>query len=352
MNFRKAFFNFFNPFTSFKVIKKNVVLFILMLITITAAYSQEKVKAHDPVMIQQDGTFYLFTTGRGISVWSSTDMNSWKQEAPVFENPPQWAVDAIPGFKGHIWAPDIAYHNELYHLYYSVSAFGKNTSAIGLAVNKTLDPKSPDFEWVDKGKVIQSIPGRDLWNAIDPNLIFDDNGIPWLSFGSFWSGMKLVKLNSNLDEVAEPQEWYTIASRERNWKTEDEKAGEAAIEAPFIFKKGPYYYLFVSFDYCCRGVNSTYKIVIGRSDSVKGPYIDKSGVKMTHGGGTLLLEGDKHWYGAGHNSAYTFDGTDYLIYHAYDASDEGKSKLRINKLDWDKEGWPVIAEEIEAFVKE
>ena len=59
----------------------------------------------------------------------------------------------------------------LYYLYYSVSAFGKNTSCIGVATNKTLHPSSPDYKWTDHGKVIQSVPGRDMWNAIDPNLV-------------------------------------------------------------------------------------------------------------------------------------------------------------------------------------
>lgn len=328
------------------------VLSFLLFFLVSAAFGQEvKVNAHDPVMIKQDQTYYLFTTGQGISVWTSNDLKNWEKAKPVFDNSPQWAVDAVPGFKGHIWAPDIAFHNGLYHLYYSVSAFGKNTSAIGLTVNKTLDPQSPDFKWVDKGNVIQSVPGRDLWNAIDPNLIHDESGTPWLSFGSFWTGIKLVKLKNNLTEIAEPQEWYTLARRERDWKIADEQGGMAAIEAPFIFKKDSHYFLFVSFDYCCKGPNSTYKIVVGRSKNVDGPYLDKNGTPMTHGGGTLVLEGNSEWYGVGHNAVYTFDGKDYLIYHGYDASDEGKSKLKINELLWDKEGWPEISDEIEAVEK-
>src|SRR3990170_2662507 len=155
--------------------------------------SSQNIRVHDPVMIRQGSTYYLFCTGIGISVFSSADMKNWKKEKSVFNAPPAWAVEKIPGFKGHIWAPDISLHNGQYYLYYSVSAFGKNTSCIGLATNKTLDPSSPDFKWVDHGKVIQSVPGRDLWNAIDPNLAFDDEQKPWLVFGSFWSGMKLVR---------------------------------------------------------------------------------------------------------------------------------------------------------------
>lgn len=296
---------------------------------------------HDPVMIKEGNTYYLFCTGFGISVFTSTDLKNWKKEKPVFAAAPKWAVEAVPGFRGHIWAPDISFHNGKYYLYYSVSAFGKNTSCIGVTVNKTLDASSPDYKWEDQGKVIQSVPGRDMWNAIDPNLIFDENNIPWLSFGSFWNGIKLVKLNSDLKTVAEPQKWHTVASRSGNSANADTSGGNAAIEAPFIFKKGEYYYLFVSWDYCCRAEKSDYKVVVGRSKNVRGQYLDKNSVPMTSNGGTLLLEGDgKEWFGAGHNSVYNFDGKDYIVYHGYDASDKGRSKLIINELEWDDEGWP------------
>lgn len=305
---------------------------------------QTSIPVHDPVMIKQDSLYYLFCTGMGISMWSSANLQEWKKEKPVFAQPPVWAVKAIPSYRGHTWAPDISYHNGQYYLYYAVSAFGKNTSCIGVATNKTLHPASPDYHWEDHGKVIRSVPGRDLWNAIDPNLVMDDNNTPWLAFGSFWGGIKLVKLNSDLLSVAEPEEWHTIAARKRNFDIPDSSAGDAAIEAPFIFKKGKYYYLFVSFDYCCRGVNSTYKVMVGRSEHITGPYVDKDGVMMTSGGGSLVVAGDtRNWYAAGHNAVYTFDGTDYIIYHGYDAKDNGKSKLVIHTLTWDSNGWPVVS---------
>ena len=55
-----------------------------------------------------------------------------------------------------------------------------------------------------------------------------------------------------------------------------------------------------------------------------------------------MLEGDKNWFGVGHNSVYTFDNTDYLVFHGYDAADRGRSKLQIEKLGWDSDGWPVV----------
>jgi arabinan endo-1,5-alpha-L-arabinosidase len=323
------------------------ILTILAFLLTANSYAQTNlpendtlIPVHDPVMIRQDSVYYIFCTGRGISVWSSANMKNWKREKPVFDTLP-WAVQTIKGFRNHIWAPDISYHNGLYYLYYSVSAFGKNTSCIGVATNKTLNPSSSDFKWTDHGKVIQSVPGRDMWNAIDPNLSYDEKGMPWLVFGSFWNGMKLVKLNSDLKSVAQPEKWFTVAARPRNPILPDSVAGDAAIEAPFIFKKDKYYYLFVSFDYCCRGEKSTYKIMVGRSEKIEGPYADRDGIPMNAGGGSLVLEGNKNWNGVGHNAVVSFNGTDYIVFHAYDANDKGRSKLRIEKIRWFN-NWPVV----------
>lgn len=323
---------------------KNLLAVLLLLALAFPVLSQESdITVHDPVMIRQDGTYYIFCTGRGITVYSSGDgMASWKRLDPVFSKPPAWALEAVAGFRGHIWAPDVSYHNGTYYLYYSVSAFGKNTSCIGLATNTTLDPEDPEFKWEDHGKVVESVPGRDLWNAIDPNMVTDESGSGWLVFGSFWRGMKLFRLNDSFDGPAIPQEWYTVAARPRDYYTEDRQPGEAAIEAPFIFRKNGHYYLFVSWDFCCRGLESNYKIMVGRSDKVEGPYLDRRGRDMKYGGGTLVMEGDKDWPGVGHNAAYTFDGTDYLICHGYDASENGRPKLIVRKIGWDEEGWPVV----------
>jgi arabinan endo-1,5-alpha-L-arabinosidase len=350
-------------------LQKGTLLFVMMTMIIFTLPAQDRsVIAHDPVMIREGGTYYLFHTGNGVQVKSSKDMQSWKDEAPVFSQTPDWVLKAIPEFRGSMWAPDIYFRDGTYYLYYSVSAFGRNTSAIGVATNTTLNPSDPDYKWVDHGQVIQSVPGRDMWNAIDANVIVDDQGTPWMSFGSFWMGLKLVKLKDNMKEVVSDstQEWYTIAAREREFGVDDRDAGDAAnpnldyasiyspeqlqrnrrmengaIEAPFIFKKGEYYYLFVSWDRCCRGVESSYKILVGRSKDIRGPYLDKEGANLTYGGGTLVAKGNEEWAAVGHQAAYTFDDKDYLIFHAYDRKDEGRPKLRIEEISWE-EGWPEI----------
>jgi arabinan endo-1,5-alpha-L-arabinosidase len=320
------------------------IFYIIALLTgfnnvLPAQTVQQNIPVHDPVIIREDSVYYVFATGRGIAVWSSTDRISWKREKPVFDTLP-WGVAAVPGFKNHIWAPDISYSNGLYYLYYSVSTFGKNNSCIGVATNTTLNPSAPAFKWTDHGKLVQSIPGRDHWNAIDPNLIEDEKGNAFLSFGSFWDGIKLVQLSQDRLSIAgKTDQLLTIASRK---KDSLEKGGNA-IEAPFIFKKNNYYYLFASIDLCCKGKNSTYKMIVGRSESVTGPYFDKEEQPMSKGGGTLLLQGDNDWYGVGHNAVAHFDGADYLVFHGYDAADNSRSKLRIEKLGWDKEGWPFVS---------
>jgi arabinan endo-1,5-alpha-L-arabinosidase len=323
-----------------ELLKHYTALFIFFISMAACAQTQKPI-THDPVVAKQGDTYYLFCTGPGITGFTSKDLKTWTQTAPIFAKSPDWALQVAPGFNGHIWAPDITLHKGTYYVYYSVSAFGKNTSAIGLVTNKTLNPKDDHYKWEDQGIVIQSVPNRDLWNAIDPNLIFDDNGTPWLAFGSFWSGLKMLKLDADLKTPAQPQEWHTIARRDRDSQLEDAEAGNAALEGPFIFKKGDDYYLFLSWDYCCRGDKSTYKLMVGRSKSVTGPYIDKNGTELNKGGGSLVIEGNKNWYGVGHNSVFTFDGKDYSFMHGYDASDNGKPKLIVKEITW-VDGWPTV----------
>ncbi|TDH28900.1 arabinan endo-1,5-alpha-L-arabinosidase [Segetibacter sp. 3557_3] len=313
---------------------------------------------HDPVMAKEGDTYYVFHTGAGI--WSSKDMITWKRERPVFDssNTPTWLKGAGFSRPGY-WAPDIFFHNGQWLLYYSNSAFGKNTSAIGVATNKTLNPSSPDYKWVDQGKIVQTYPGKTNYNAIDPAVIYDDKTkSPWMTYGSFWHGMQLVKLSRDGLRLADPNDSIklnTVSSRMTDPSAPNPPsngvhpadAGGNAIEAPFLFKKGKYYYLFVSFDYCCSGVKSDYKIAVGRSTKIQGPYLDKNGVDMARGGGTIIREGDKkEFYAVGHNSAYTFNKIDYLVYHGYSVAENAASKLVIETMEWDKNGWPVVGKRI------
>ncbi|UOE94803.1 arabinan endo-1,5-alpha-L-arabinosidase [Alkalihalobacillus sp. LMS39] len=289
--------------------------------------------AHDPVISREGDCWYVFHTGRGVQIKSSKDGSNWKAEGSIFESLPEWSKEYVPEKEeDSLWAPDISYYNGMYYLYYSVSTFGKNTSAIGLVTNKTIDPNHPDYEWKDEGHVIHST-ADDNFNAIDPNLIVDHQGQAWLNFGSFWSGNKLIKLDSETMKPQEGAELLSISSRQEEPNT---------IEAPFIVYRNGYYYQFVSFDFCCRGVDSTYNIVVGRSKEIVGPYVDKDGVSMMEGGGTLLDAGDERWNGPGHCAVYLSGDSSILVNHAYDALEEGKPTLQIRPLYWDDEQWPYL----------
>lgn len=320
-------------------------IFVLVALVVAGAEARARdnqVSIHDPVLAKEGDTYYLFSTGPGITVYSSKDLVHWHHRGRVFADEPAWARQVAPEFNGHLWAPDIVEHNGKFHLYYSVSAFGKNTSAIGVTVTDTLDTSSPRYQWRDQGPLLQSVPERDLWNAIDPAVIADPRGGGWMAFGSFWGGLKMVRLDDTLLHLAEPQEWRTLAKRERSLLIDDRLPGPAEIEAPFLYPKNGYYYLFVSWDKCCLGTESTYRMVVGRSRDLRGPYLDREGRDLAQGGGTLLLAGDERFAGLGHNSVYSFEGRDLIVFHAYENADNGLQKLKIVDLHWDAEGWPRI----------
>ncbi len=309
-----------------------------------SAKAVKQVDVHDPAMAIEGDTYTLFSSGPGIPFYSSRDMKTWKPEGRVFPGEPSWARSVASLFNGHIWAPDIIRRNGAYYLYYSVSSWGRNNSAVGLTVNKTLNPDSPDYRWEDRGIVLESVPNRDLWNAIDSHVIVDENGTAWMAFGSFWSGIKLVKLDSSWTAAAKPEEWHSLAKRERSVLVDDGRPGPAEIEGPFIFKKGDTYYLFVSWGLCALGKNSTYRMMVGRSKDIRGPYLDRDGRSMAEGGGTLVLTGNRNWAGWGGNSAYSFDGKDHVVFHAYEAADNDFHRLKIAEIKWDAAQWPVIDE--------
>ena len=300
---------------------------------------------HDPVMAYEDGVYYLYCTGHGITQMTSTDRQHWTlSREGVLPNGkiPVWTHDSVPGFETHIWAPDVVKYRGKWYMGYSCSTFGKNTSAIGLLSNKCLSDKDG---WKDEGCIVASRGNRDNWNAIDPNFIIDEKGKPWMTWGSFWDGIQLIPLDKTMHpkKGAKPQ---TIARRHAVGDASVEPnptskfAGTNAIEAPFIMRHGGYYYLFVSWDYCCRGIKSNYRVAVGRSKKVAGPYLDRDGKPMLEGGGTLLLEGDKKEYEAlGHCSAYSFSDGDVFFCHGYSVAKNGASILVQKRIEWTEDGW-------------
>ncbi|MCR5239984.1 MAG: family 43 glycosylhydrolase [Prevotella sp.] len=319
------------------------------------AFTTETPMVHDPVMAYQDSTWYLFATGMGIQQMTSKDRKKWTvHPEPAMSVIPKWTRDSVPGFRSHVWAPDIIQWHGRWWLAYSCSTFGKNGSAIGLLSNHSLTFGL----WEDEGCIVASKEKRDNWNAIDPNFVIDDNDQPWLVWGSFWDGIQIVRLDTTM-HIAEGEKPHTIA---RRYNLTDSKskaslpinpnppknptsdyAGPNAIEAPFIFKHDGWYYLFVSWDYCCQGSKSNYRVAVGRSRTVDGPYLDSTGIDMRDGGGNLFLEGDKKEYeAAGHCAAYTFNDQDVFICHGYSVAQNGTSVLIQRFIRWTSDGWPTL----------
>jgi arabinan endo-1,5-alpha-L-arabinosidase len=286
--------------------------------------------AHDPSTIVRDGDwYYCFLTGQGVPVIRSRDLEKWEGQPHVFARSPDWVATAVPGNRGHFWAPDIVRAKDgRWLLYYSVSTFGKQTSAIALVTNATLDASSPDYAWKDEGIVVKSAPA-DRFNAIDPAISYDADGKLWMAFGSYWDGIKLIELD--------------IATGLRKGDdTPVPLARNRDVEAAFIYRHGDHYYLFVNWGKCCQGVKSTYEIRIGRADRITGPYYDRDGKDLASNGGTLFLAGDGAMIGPGHAGIVTdAAGHEQLSFHFYDATNDGKPMLGIRPLTWDAQDWPV-----------
>ncbi len=296
---------------------------------------------HDPSIIKQGDTYYLFvTTSREdqppglIHIRTSKDLVTWTKSGAVFAAMPEWTKREIKGTTG-LWAPDISYANGRYRLYYSVSTFGSNHSAIGLATSPTLDPAAPGYGWTDQGPVIVSPRGGD-YNAIDPNAFTDADGKSWLVFGSFWTGLKLIAIDPATGKRLAADDTVRALAR---------RPAPGAIEAPFLVRHGDFYYLFASNDFCCRGANSSYYTVVGRARAVAGPYLDYDGKPMMDGYAQVVLHArldpTNRWRGPGHAAVLHDGANDYIVYHAYDASNKGRPTLRVQRLGWTKDGWPV-----------
>ncbi|WP_042357210.1 family 43 glycosylhydrolase [Bacillus rubiinfantis] len=286
----------------------------------------------DPTIIKgKDDYFYIYGTeenwgdGNGpryVPVIKSKDLINWKYLGEAFEavKKPDWK-------EGGIWAPDIAYYQDRYLLYYALSTWGDPDPGIGVAVSD-----KPEGPFRDAGPLFRS--GEiGVENSIDP-AFFVDNGTPYLFWGSFHGIYGIQLANDGLHINGKP---FQVAG--------------TAFEAPYLMRKNGYYYLFLSLGSCCEGEDSTYRVAVGRSKKITGPYIDQKGKNIMTSEGTLILKGSKTIAGPGHNTIMTDkEGTDWIIYHGIEKkepkllSGATRRPLFIDRIHW-KDGWPVINHE-------
>jgi len=309
-----------------------IAAFAFLLAVCPARAVETDCLVRDPSTIVKRGdTYWIYGTGPGTQQFSSKDKIHWTNRGPALPTPPDWLAKTVPANKNEVWAPDIHLYHGKYYLYSAYSQWGTNNSGIGLATSTTLAPNS----WVEQGLVVHSANGDNV-NDIDPCVFEDAGGALWLTYGSFNSGIKLIKLdpNTGMPDAASPTV-YAVSSN-----------GEAS----YISFRDGYYYLFVNWDSCCAGSKSKYNIRMGRSRAVTGPYLDKSGKDMAQGGGTLFLGSvtdngsgrpPDDEVGPGHVGILHEGGDYWLTTHYEWARDKkGATTVNLNKLAWDSDGWP------------
>ncbi|PJJ59597.1 family 43 glycosylhydrolase [Hymenobacter chitinivorans] len=323
------------PLLRFRPHTGRALTFLIVLLTLLARPQARALQGltgvHDPSTIVKEGNkYWVFATGQGIYSMYSTDLVNWTPgPRAVFVNNayPSWINTKVPGFTGNFWAPECVFRNGKYYLYYSCSTFGSKVSAIGLATNVTLDPTSPNYRWEDQGEVVSSTSSSAA-NAIDPAVFQDSNGDVWLTYGSFFGGLRSTQLHAT---TGKPLGTTTYA------------LANGDVEAACLTKQGAFYYLFINRGACCNGLNSTYHIRVGRSSSVTGPFVDQSGVDLNSNGGTLVLGSGGRYIGPGHAGIFTEGGVSYFSHHYYDGDDNGAPKLSLARLTWSAAGWPVVS---------
>jgi len=274
--------------------------------------------------------YWVFYTGRGVPSYHSKDLVRWERGPATFKAAPDWIARIVPENRNlQYWAPDIIQLGDRYLLYYSVSTMGKMTSAIGLATTPTLDPEDPAYHWTDQGVVVRTQDG-DGYNAIDPSVFHDRDGSLWLTFGSYWTGIKLIELDPQTGKRRAPDsKLFALAYNE-------------SIEASYLCRHDDYYYLFVNWGSCCQGPKSTYNIRIGRSRATTGPYLDKAGVDMMQSGGSIFLATTNGpLIGPGHAGTLNAQGKDWFTSDFEgDLRMGGRATLAIMPLRWNADGWP------------
>lgn len=287
--------------------------------------------AADPTVIRaQDGYFYLYATQTDklwVPIYRSKDLVNWEYQKTAFRNATK--PDIPDG--GAFWAPEIRYINNRYVLYFSWAKWGDGSKSYTAVATSD----SPLGDFPDSKALITN---NEFGNNVIDQFYYEDGDRKYMFFGSF-NGIFVTELTDDGLSIKRDVEGKPVLKKQVCGR---------AFEATNIYKKNDYYYLFASIGSCCNGVNSTYKVVVGRSKDLLGPYVDKKGKRMLDNSWELVLEGDgQKWIGPGHNSIIVQDdeGTDWMIYHSYMKDASGGVGGRLGMLDrvlWTDDGWPYI----------
>lgn len=288
----------------------------------------------DPTIIKApDGYFYLYATEniRNVPIYRSNDLVTWRYMGTAFTN--QTRPQMVPN--GNIWAPDINMIGDKYVMYYSKSAWGGEWEC-GIGVATATKPQGP---FTDEGKLfISSEIG--VQNSIDPFYIEEEDGSKYLFWGSF-RGIYGIQLSDDGLSVKQGAEKVQIAG--------------TLTEGTYIYKRNGYYYLIGSAGTCCDGLNSTYRLVMARSENLLGPYVDKQGKPALENNFSPLLQKSNKVVGPGHNSEIVQDdaGQYWVLYHGFDAADpDAGRKVYMDKITWGNDGWPQIRNRIPSVISD
>ena len=298
-------------------------------ITVSVTYNapdSSTIGIHDPSILKAGSIYYVFSTHSSIHVHSSGDRINFSDDGSALSSVPGW-TNAYTGSSGDLWAPDASAHNGAYWLYYAASTFGSTNSAIGLATSASGQPGT----FTDVGSPAYTSASCSGANAIDPASVVDTSGNAWLAFGSFSSGIQIVPVDKTTG-IPTGAPCIQLAFHPSG----------TGIEGSYVYPHAGYYYLFASIDACCNGINSTYRIIVGRSSVITGPYTDRGGVALTEGGGTIVLSAHGNINGPGGESAFFDTDGDVLVYHYYDGSNNGNPALGLNHIGWTADGWPYV----------
>jgi len=288
----------------------------------------------DPTVIRTDEGFYLYATQTNsywIPIYFSKDLVNWEFKRSAFRKATRPTEDVLPG-GGAFWAPEIRYINGKYVLYFSWAKWGDGS--ISYTAVATSDSPVGDFLNA-KPLLITDDFGS---NCID-QFYYEEDGKKYMFVGSF-NGIYVTELTDDGLSVKRGADGKPVLKKQVCGR---------AFEGTNIYKKGKYYYLFASINNCCpnNGMDSKYKVVVGRSENLLGPYVDRKGKDMLDNSWGLVLEGDgETFFGPGHNSIIIPDdaGTDWMIYHSY-VKENGTVGGRLGMLDrivWSADGWPTI----------